>query len=623
MTVASVDPVLIEEASAGAQELGLRCSLWQPSAAPERDAVVVVDARGDLDPLEAIIRSLGPPRRLATVVLAVVGGEDAPSALDADADDLLIWPSTRAAWVARLRVSALRAERRISMDPRLAVALAHVGESVELTDRDGFIEYVNPAFEEMFGYTSDEAVGLTPAELLRSGFHDDAFYEHAWNEVSSGRVWRGMLVSRRRDGGLVHCDTTCSPLFDAAGEVNGLVVIRRDSTAQRELRLRLERSERLSALGTLAAGISHEINNPLAFVLANVEHALDLCDESQDAPPGLRASLGDALTGAERVRGIVGHMSLLAHQREAEPRPVDLAQVLRSAVEIGGVHVRRVAEVKVHIEGEPRALGHESELGRIALNLLVNAAHAIERDDDASAHTVWVRAGIISDAEVYFEVQDDGIGMDEETRRRAFDPFFTTKASGVGTGLGLSLSHRIVQSLGGRMSIRSRPGEGTAVRVVLPRSTTGDIPKSTVPPAGSASDSASDPALRILVVDDEPAMGTALRRVFRGHEVEVHTDGLAALAQLESQDFDVVVCDLSMPVLGGRELREALPDDMPIRDRWLYLTGGVLNEQDREYLERFAGPVVHKPFRARTLRSIVRTLCRRAGALPSGSASEP
>ncbi len=613
MAVASIDPVLTEEVSASAREFGLPVTTWEPPIAPSRDAVVVVDARDDFEMLDALVRSLGTPRRLATVVVAVVRDEDASRALDADADDLLLWPKERATWASRLRISARRAQRRMSMDPRLAVALAHVGEAVELTDRDGRIEYVNPAFEEMFGYRSEEILGRTPAEFLRSGFHDDAFYEETWNQVSSGHVWRGTLVSRRHDGGVVHCDTTVSPLFDEAGEVNGLIVIRRDFTAKHELQLRLERSERLSALGTLAAGISHEINNPLAFVLANVEHALDLCDESDGTPKDLRASLADALAGAERVRGIVRHMSLLAHTRGGEPGPVALSHVLRSATEIGGVHVRRVAEVKIHVEGDPRAWGHESELGRIALNLLVNAAQAIEKDNVVVAHRVVVRAGVISDAEVFFEVEDDGIGMDEETRQRAFDPFFTTKARGTGTGLGLSLSHRIVQSLGGRISIESQPGQGTTVRVVLPSASGHPLSGgSTMPPVPIC-----DVRRRILVVDDEPGMGVALRRVFRDHDVEVQSDGRAALERLEREAFDVVICDLSMPMLGGRELRESLPSEAAIRDRWLYLTGGVLNDLDRDYLERFEGPVVHKPFRARTLRALALGLASSNDSSPS------
>ncbi|MEQ8721083.1 MAG: ATP-binding protein [Sandaracinaceae bacterium] len=582
---------------------------FRRAEAPTASTICVLDCRQGVEPISRLVADTAVPRLQLLVLALVARFEDVSLALRADADDALVFSPSVEPLAARLLALGARAERRARLDPASLFATENTTEAVEVLDGQGRINYVNRSFERLFGYSREEAMGRSPAALLRSHAHEPEFYAAAWAELEAGRPWRGQLVSKTKEGALVECDTLASPILDSHGKLHAVVAVRRDVASSRKMEEQLRSSERLAALGTLAAGLAHEINNPLAYVLANLEHSLELIEEGR-TPSALRAPLTEAQSGAERVRTILKDMNLLAHDRADEVRTVALDRALAAAARLAAGQLGRVAKLDVRLDEGLFVRGHETRLGQVALNLLINAGQAIPDGDDPSAHRVTLRA-FAEGGDAVFEVSDTGLGMTEEVKRRALDPFFTTKPPGRGTGLGLSLCQQIAQSMDGRISLESAPGRGTTVRVTLPRTTS----------PGSERPSPAAPALRperlrVLVADDERQVCRAVKRALRQHDVTLASGpraGMEALELLQEREFDAVICDLTMPEIGGAALREALGDD-PVRHRWLFLTGGVLTDADRAYLDAFGGPVLYKPFRTDELRLVVERVARASAA---------
>ena len=544
------------------------------------------------------------PRGSALVHVALIDdAELARPALRAGADAILFEDEPPERMSAQLAAAVRRALERRQIDPWLEVAVANLGESVELADHEARLRYVNPAFERLTGFSREEVIGKTPGELVRTTDHSPAYYASIEETVREGRVWRGPLTSRRKDGSRIHQEVTVSPVCDAHGKLRAMVAIRREVTRERKLEAQVRASERMASLGTLAAGVAHEINNPLAYVLANVEHVLEMLENGGpfDADELVEA-LRSAHAGGQRVRRIVSDLSSLARQQSDTVQSVQLTTVLDAAASVARGTLRKVAAFERTYEGQPTVLVDEGRLGQVALNLLVNAAQAIPAEDGDASHTITLRAGRDGDR-AWFEVRDTGVGMTEDVRARCFDPFFTTKPPGEGTGLGMSMVHQIVTGYGGTLDIESAPGEGTTVRVWLPalEGTVGDAPE----PAPVDAEAPATRPLRILVVDDEPSVCAALRRILRAHEVTVAYGGREGLLAATQESLDLVICDLMMPDMSGTQLREALPPSSPLLDRWIFITGGVLADRDRRHLRSFEGPLLSKPFSAAEVRRAI------------------
>ncbi|HET9598835.1 MAG TPA: ATP-binding protein, partial [Anaeromyxobacteraceae bacterium] len=364
-------------------------------------------------------------------------------------------------------------------------------------------------------------------------------------------------------------------------------------------------SDRRVSIGRLAAGVAHEINNPLAFIEANLRFAAEELPavatwprrppaEARDAER-LVAELGEAIAesrqGAERVRHIVRGLKTFARSDEDQRAPVEVREALEAAIDMSAHELRQRAELVRDLSPVPRIEGNAVRLSQVFLNLLVNAVQAIP--EGAPDGRVRVVLGTDARGWAVAEVHDNGCGIAPELLPRIFDPFFTTKPVGEGTGLGLSISQGIVLSLGGEIGVESEPGRGTTFRVALP-----PCPGEAPPERRAAAEAAGGARRKVLVVDDEPLVASAVRRALaRQHEVVVAHSGPEALARVLGGDrFDHILCDLMMPGMTGAEFRDALVRaDAGQAARVVFMTGGAFTDATRAFLASHPGPCLEKP----------------------------
>jgi signal transduction histidine kinase len=392
-----------------------------------------------------------------------------------------------------------------------------------------------------------------------------------------------------------------------------------DATLRAESRKMQEQlliAERMASVGTLAAGVAHEINNPLAVLLANLNFAVEelalALEQGRAAEPASVDSLlariaeameplDDAREAAERVREIVRDIKIFSYCGDEERRePVDVRRVMESSLRMVGNEIRHRARLVKDYQDIPPVDGNESRLGQVFLNLVVNAAQAIPAGRLESNEVRIVLRPRDGDR-VLVAVSDTGSGIPPEDLPRLFDPFFTTKPVGVGTGLGLAICHRIVTSLGGEIRVESEVGKGSTFQVLLPigRGEATSQAKPVCAPIGPSRRG------RILIIDDEPAVAAAVRRMLaREHDVAALTEVSGALDLIAGGErFDVILCDLMMPQMTGMDFYEELsrttPEQVP---RVVFMTGGAFTQTARSFLDQVPNARIEKPFDAQSLR---------------------
>jgi signal transduction histidine kinase len=364
---------------------------------------------------------------------------------------------------------------------------------------------------------------------------------------------------------------------------------------QRKMSEQLAISERMASAGMLAAGVAHEINNPLAVILANLEFVSGLLEQlRQDVRlDEIREPLDDAREAAERIGAIVRDVKLFSRPDDEQRGAVDVRTVIESSLRMAWNEIRYRAGVVKEYGEVPMVGGNEARLGQILLNLFVNAAQSMP-EGRASQNVIRVVTKNAEDGRVVIEVHDTGSGIPKEILGRIFDPFFTTKPVGVGMGLGLSLCHRMVIDLGGEIAVESEVGKGTVVRVSLPVATS--APRATPHPRAVV---VAPRRARVLVVDDEVAIGRALQRgLGRLHDVVNLTSGREALLRIAAGErFDALISDLMMPEVTGMEIHEELSRIAPDQaKRMIFLTGGAFTERARAFLDAVPNARAEKPF---------------------------
>jgi PAS domain S-box-containing protein len=330
--------------------------------------------------------------------------------------------------------------------------------------REDTLLFANPAAVALLGHAHEEALrGRLLEELLLPG-ELDAFVEPS--EVGAARE----VHFRHRVGYEVVGEVvTFSIPFD--GEL-AEVSIARDITERKQVQEKLRSTDKMVSLGTLAAGVAHELNNPISYVLSNLRYAVDELGGTDKPLEGeqvkeVQQALQEALEGGERMRNIVRDLRSFSRREDERYGPVDIHAVLDSCASLARSEIRHRAQLEKAYETLPPVLGNESRLGQVFLNLLVNAAQAIP-EGDAKGNKVRLTTARSEEDWVVISVEDSGTGIAPENLQRLFKPFFTTKPVGVGTGLGLSICHGIVTAMGGRIEVASEVGKGTTFRVFMP-----------------------------------------------------------------------------------------------------------------------------------------------------------
>jgi signal transduction histidine kinase/ActR/RegA family two-component response regulator len=446
-------------------------------------------------------------------------------------------------------------------------------------------------------YRNREARGLGDIAFSLSSLAVEAIDERA----SSGR---GLRVGER------HMVAKARPL-----EGRGALIIVRDVTDERAREAVLFQSEKLASIGLLSAGIGHEINNPAAFVLANLRSldqqldvlygvAEDTYGQGSGAPGAplllavdafvneVKMVLAESIEGMNRIHAIARDLRAFTRGDDAAVLAVDVNAALESALLMLRNELRYRARVERALEASQRVRGNPGQLGQVFLNLILNAAQAVD-EQPAERNRIQVRS-FDAGSEVVVEISDNGPGISPAILPRIFDPLFTTKPSGVGTGLGLPIAREIVHAAGGELSVESASAEGTTFRVRLPALTRAPLPA----PAEPRSPRVPARRARILAIDDEVLLLTAYRRVMRrSHDLETAAGGREALAILEEdRRFDVILCDLLMPYFSGMDLYREVASRWPdMAQRFVFLTGGAFTLAARRFLEESSAVWIEKP----------------------------
>jgi signal transduction histidine kinase/ActR/RegA family two-component response regulator len=412
------------------------------------------------------------------------------------------------------------------------------------------------------------------------------------------------VLLRKADGEQIWASLTAS-LIEYQGE-EMIVASAYDLTERRAVEEQMARqrdalyqSEKLSALGSLLAGVAHELNNPLSVV---VGHAQLMKETAGDTRVVERATkIGNA---ADRCSRIVKSFLAMARQRPPERRAVDLSDIVQATLDVTGYSLR-TANIEVRLELDPAVppvWGDSDQLNQVVTNLIVNAQQAMM--EVTTPRVLTIRdSHDAARGEVVLTLSDSGPGIPEEIQSRIFEPFFTTKDIGEGTGVGLAVTHRIVEAHDGQIRVDSELGKGTTFTVSLPVSTAAAETEPRAQTAGTPG-----PAAHILIIDDEPEVAQMLGDILaaQGHKVVTAGSGQKALRLLEGQRFDVILSDVRMPELDGPSLYAALERrDATLLRRTAFISGDTLSPSARVFLQRVQRPFIEKPFTLDEVRALV------------------
>lgn len=497
---------------------------------------------------------------------------------------------------------------------RLMAAIEQVEEVIVMTDVQGIIQFVNPAFARTTGYSREEAIGRNP-RILKSGKQDERFYRNLWDMISGGRTWEGRMVNKRKDGTLYTEETKISPVCDPSGRIVNYVAVTRDITEHLQLTAQFQQAQKMEAVGLLAGGVAHDYNNMLNVILGYTELAMNKVDPAQP----LHADLEEILKAAMRSADITRQLLAFARKQTISPVVLDLNQTVESMLKM----FRRLIGEDVHLAWLPatglcRVKMDPVQVGQILTNICVNARDAVAGVGKVTIETgnavfddtyCAQHAGFLAGEYVLLAVSDDGCGMDKNILDQIFEPFFTSKGVGQGTGLGLSTVYGIVKQNNGFINVYSEPGKGTTFRIYLPRC------------AGQAADTqregtAEIPLSRgetVLVVEDEPVLLTLGKMVLEelGYRVLVAGTPHEALelAEEHASEIQLLITDVVMPEMNGRDLAERLQSlypDMKI----LFMSGYTADViADRGVLDKGVN-FIQKPFSIKDLAVKVREAVR-------------
>ncbi|MBI5709708.1 MAG: PAS domain S-box protein [Candidatus Eisenbacteria bacterium] len=493
---------------------------------------------------------------------------------------------------------------------KLTRAVEQTADAVVITDRNGRIEYVNPAFETLTGYARDEAVGQTSA-ILKSGAQPPAFYQELWQTILGGGVFQALFVNRKKSGERYHEEKTITPIRDETGAIMNFVSTGKDISGRVKLEEQLRQAQKMEAIGRLAGGVAHDFNNLLTTMLGYSQ--LSRSGLQPDQP--IARNLEEIEQAVHRAAALTRQLLAFSRQQVLQPKILDLNRLVLDLDKM----LRRLIGEDIELRTCPasglgRIKADESQIEQIVLNLAVNARDAMPEGGNLTIetgnvqldeHEVRDRPGLVPGPYVLLAVSDTGCGMDAATRARIFEPFFTTKEVGKGTGLGLSTVDGIVRQSGGHIEVRSEPGHGSSFRIHLPRADDALVEA----PRPAAAEGAFRGTETVLVVEDEEQVRAVVRETLEsgGYTVLEATSGWEGLALCERRDrpFDLVISDVVMPGLSGPDFGACIAGLQP-EARLLYISGYAERASSRHGVPGPETPFLQKPFTPDTLLGKVR-----------------
>jgi len=497
---------------------------------------------------------------------------------------------------------------------RLAMAVEQTADAVFITDREGTILLVNPAFETITGYSREEAVGKNP-RILHSGKHDESFYKELWRALGRGEAWTGHFINRRKDGSLYEEDATISPVRDSSGDVVSYVAVKRDVTRMVSLEKQVRMAQKMESVGTLAGGIAHDFNNMLTVMVGYGEMLkLRIAND-----PKAVSDLDEILRRAERAAALTRQLLTFARRQVFDLTNLDLNEVVTGLVKLLRKVTRENIEIKPFLsEGLPTIRADQGQVEQVLMNLSLNARDAMPEggqivvetqeawlDEEHVKRYPYMKAGRYA----VLIVSDTGTGMDEETRERIFEPFFTTKGPDKGTGLGLAVVYGIVKQHNGFIHVYSEPGKGTTFRTYFPA----------VGVPVDAKAIASRGIIRggnetILLAEDDESVRHLTERTLSsyGYRVLSACDGEEAVGMLRrhGEEIAMVVLDVVMPKMGGKQAYDEIITTIPGM-KALFLSGYSADAIHDSFVLHPKLPYLQKPFGPNALARKVREVLDR------------
>lgn len=463
----------------------------------------------------------------------------------------------------------------------------------------GAVVYANPELPRLLGFEhAAQLIGKRWSELLHA---EDVARAPAEPDA------RVDLRFVRRDGSLATLELSAGESIHYANQP-ACIVVARDISDQKALRERMAVADRMTSLGTMAAGLAHEINNPLTLVMTNLElmHARGV----DMTPTERNARLLSAMEGAQRIKQVSQDLRIFSQPDQERAAPIDLADVVRSTLTLMGGQIEAKSRLTVELEaGLPAVMANRGRAGQVVLNVLINALHALP-DRPVSQNSIDVRLFGEGEA-VVISIADNGSGIPPEVRGRVFEPFYSTKRISEGTGLGLAIAREIIDCYDGAITFSTELAVGTTFRIALPAAADDAVASPASPKARAV---APDPCSgRVLAIDDDPPVLDAVKAILEatGRCVVAVSSGCEAIQLLEhDQGFDAIVCDLMMSHGSGAEVHAFLKAAHPeLAERIVFMTGGIFQPEARSFLACVTNECVQKPFTVEELsRAVSRVL---------------
>ena len=511
----------------------------------------------------------------------------------------------------RTRVERKRSEEQLR---KLSLAVEQSSNIIVITDTAGIIEYVNPRFTEVTGYSAEEAIGRTPA-LFNSRLTSDQKYAEFWGALTSSGEWHGEFLNRKKNGELFWCEEDIAPIHDSSGKITHFVAVETDITERRKTAEQLEQAQKMETAGRLAGGIAHDFNNLLTIIQGNLE----LLHERLAGQSDGRGLADRALHAAGRSAELVSQLLLFSRQQFLKPQAVDVSALIGRMKDLLGSMITETISVGISV---PNRLWHAfadpAQLENALLNLAINARDAMPQGGTLSIEAenieltpdrLTATSGVAPGSFVRIRVADTGTGMPPEVLQRAFEPFFTTKDVGKGSGLGLSMVYGFVKQSGGHIEIDSAPGRGTRVDLYLKKTEPEPVAEA---PKGEVRTRAGGET--ILVVEDNAEVREIAVSFLQelGYRVIEAANGRAALAILKSNPaVDLLFTDIVMPgAMSGVDLARRATKLRP-GIRHLFVTGYAEEAAPGGKAQAMAGEILAKPYRkddlARAVRDALKT----------------